>query len=149
MPGMPWKKQRYWTAARPSSGARGGLPGTKIVLPDGAIAFGTVADQVPSAVALLEAAVHEVQPEAPLIAVEDKGTLPPTGELTTVARRVAGGVAVQVFAVLGEVTTQVAEGFASVAAAPAAVVATNAEQHADPVDVVGESMKWDPASGES
>ncbi|MCQ9352690.1 polyketide synthase Pks13 [Corynebacterium sp. 153RC1] len=149
VPGMPWKKQRYWTAARPSSGARGGLPGTKIVLPDGAIAFGTVADQVPSAVALLEAAVHEVQPEAQLIAVEDKGTLPPTGELTTVARRVAGGVAVQVFAVLGEVTTQVAEGFASVAAAPAAVVATNAEQHADPVDVVGESMKWDPASGES
>lgn len=148
-PGMPWKKQRYWTAARPSSGGQGGLPGTKVVLPDGTIAFGAVAEQVPSALALLEAAVHEVQPDAQLIAVEDEGTLPPSGELSTIVRRIAGGVTAQVYSVIGESSVKVAEGFAKAAAVQENAVPAEPLAPAEPLDVVGEQMKWDPASGES
>lgn len=149
VPGMQWKKQRYWTAARPSSGSQGGLPGTKVVLPDGSIAFGAVAQQVPSALALLEAAVQEVQPDAQLIAVEDEGTLPASGDLSTIVRRVAGGVTAQVYSVIGESSVKVAEGFAKASAPAAAVTHPEPQPHAEPVDVVGEQLKWDPASGES
>lgn len=110
VPNTRFKKQRYWTNARPSAGAAG-LPGTRVNLPDGRTAFSVDADQVPSALALLEAAAEAMQPGAQLVAVEEPRTLPAQGELTTIAQRNVGGVALTVHDMTAGVV--VAEGFAT------------------------------------
>ena len=110
VPNTRFKKQRYWTNARPSAGAAG-LPGTRVNLPDGRTAFSVDADQVPSALALLEAAAEAMQPGAQLVAVEEPRTLPAQGELTTIAQRNVGGVALTVHDMTADVV--VAEGFAT------------------------------------
>lgn len=156
-PHIPWKRQRYWTAARPSSGNHAALPGTKVTLPKGAVAFSTTADLVPSAAALLEAAVETVLPGATLIAVEETGTLPPSGDLTTVVTRNIGGVSVEIHRVMGDTTVAVAEGFATAVALAADSFETPApltqdipvKQPEQPSDFVGESLRWDPTSGET
>lgn len=110
VPNTRFKKQRYWTNARPSAGAAG-LPGTRVNLPDGRTAFSVDADQVPSTLALLEAAAEAMQPGAQLVAVEEPRTLPAQGELTTIAQRNVGGVALTVHDMAAGVV--VAEGFAT------------------------------------
>lgn len=110
VPNTRFKKQRYWTNARPSAGAAG-LPGTRVNLPDGCTAFSVDADQVPSTLALLEAAAEAMQPGAQLVAVEEPRTLPAQGELTTIAQRNVGGVALTVHDMAAGVV--VAEGFAT------------------------------------
>lgn len=110
VPNTRFKKQRYWTNARPSAGAAG-LPGTRVNLPDGRTAFSVDADQVPSTLALLEAAAEAMQPGAQLVAVEEPRTLPAQGELTTIAQRNVGGVALTVHDMTAGVV--VAEGFAT------------------------------------
>ncbi|WP_448860335.1 polyketide synthase Pks13 [Corynebacterium propinquum] len=110
VPNTRFKKQRYWTNARPSAGAAG-LPATRVNLPDGRTAFSADADQVPSALALLEAAAEAMQPGAQLVAVEEPRTLPAQGELTTIAQRNVGGVALTVHDMTAGVV--VAEGFAT------------------------------------
>lgn len=158
-PNMPWKKQRYWTAARPSSGNSADLPGSKVVLPDGSIAFAAEAEMVPSAHSLMESAVLAVNPDATLIAVEEYGTLPPSGDLTTVVTRNAGGLSINVYRVMDNSTMLVAEGLAVKSSLnlgglgaptgfteePSGVIPVETE----PADVVGEQMKWDPTTGET
>lgn len=110
VPNTRFKKQRYWTNARPSAGAAG-LPGTRVNLPDGRTAFSVDADQVPSTLALMEAAAEAIQPGAQLVAVEEPRTLPAQGELTTIAQRNVGGVALTVHDMTAGVVA--AEGFAT------------------------------------
>ncbi|WBT08586.1 polyketide synthase Pks13 [Corynebacterium sp. SCR221107] len=153
-PGMPWKKGRYWTAARPATGGETELPGAKVTLPDGRIAFSVSAELVPSPVALLEAAVEQVSPGAALIAVEERGTLPPTGELTTVVSTNVGGVSVTVHRIMDEASVLIAEGFAAKAGlqvdAPVIEAPRGELAHEEPSDFVGEeTFKWDPSSGET
>ncbi|MFC6318249.1 type I polyketide synthase [Corynebacterium gerontici] len=133
-PGVPWKRQRYWTAARPQS-QHVNLPGAKVTLP-GQIAFSTVAEQVPSLEALVESAVEAVLPGATLLAMEEQAPLPASGELSTVVIRNVAGITVQVFRVMGEQTIALAEGFAT----------TAAPTHSAPeseVEAVPEAPVWD------
>ncbi|CAB0713276.1 polyketide synthase Pks13 [Corynebacterium diphtheriae] len=151
-PHIPWKRQHYWTSARPSSGNRVAMPGTKVTLPGGALAFTMVADQVPSTAALIDATVTSVQPGAQVLAVSETATLPATGELTTVATPNVGGVAVVVYRVIDGQTQQIAEAFATTLsaphtpaaeAAPDSVVGTVVEVEAPEVP---DSLMWDPAT---
>lgn len=158
-PSIPWKKQRYWTAARPSSGNSADLPGTKVVLPDGSNAFASKAEMVPSALALMEAAVLAVNPDATIVAVEEHDTLPPQGDLTTIVSRNAGGLTLAIYRVLGGTTVLVAEGLAvksslNVAglSAPTGFAdnpSSQAQVSSEPTDIVGEQLKWDPTTGET
>lgn len=153
-PTVPWKKQRYWTAARPSSSNTGSVLGHKVTLPDGTIAYGTMADAVPSPIALMEAVIADLAPQAQLTAVEEHGTLPPSGELTIVVRRNLGGVAIAVHSVMGDTTVAIADGFASTIAGDTAqpVLGSPAvEASAPEPEAAAEdpSLKWDPASGET
>ena len=111
-PFTQFKKQRYWTSARPSSGVSG-LPGTRVNLPDGKVAFATNADQAPSALAVLESAAAAVDAGAQVVASEEHGVLPAEGEVTTVVDRNLGGLSIAVYTVVGGLTQLVAEGFAS------------------------------------
>ena len=110
VPNTRFKRQRYWTNARPSAGAAG-LPGARVNLPDARTAFSVNADQVPSALALLETAAEAVVPGAQLVAAEEFHTLPAQGEVTTIAQRNIGGVALSVHDMTAGVV--VAEGFAT------------------------------------
>lgn len=110
VPNTRFKRQRYWTNARPSAGAAG-LPGARVNLPDVRTAFSVNADQVPSALALLETAAEAVVPGAQLVAAEEFRTLPAQGEVTTIAQRNIGGVALSVHDMTAGVV--VAEGFAT------------------------------------
>ncbi|MDR7330450.1 polyketide synthase Pks13 [Corynebacterium guangdongense] len=166
-----FKRHRYWTNARPSSTrAASGLPGTRVTLPDGRVAFATDADQAPSAIALMETAAAAVNPAAELVATEDRATLPASGEVTTIVDPGLGGLRITVHAVAENGTgTLVAEGFASTlgatgtagaalpgvadAATVEAATAAVTEQYdalrisTDEVSV--EAVRWDPASGET
>ena len=165
-----FKPLRYWTKARPSSGsASAGLPGTRVRLPEGRVAFSTNADQVPSPIALMEMAAAQVNSGAELVATEEKTTLPATGEVTTIVDSGLGGLRITVYAIAETGTsTLVAEGFAStlgsgtssalpgVADAEARQAATDAltEQYGimrEPTeeDLDVEVVRWDPSSGES
>ena len=160
-PSITWKHQRYWTNARPASHRAADLPGQRVTLPNGMVAFSTTADQVPSALSLLERAAETVQPGAQLVAAEEHQMLPVNGEITTVAHRNIGGLTITVHGVTeAGTTTLLAEGFATALAlgAPAAVpgvqnpqpVAEEGPGYAplsDPIEV--EEVRWDPASGES
>lgn len=143
-PSVDWKKQRYWTNARPSSTGQQGLLGAKVTLVDGSIAYTAQAESVPSPIALMEAAIEQLRPGAVLAAFEEPGTLPAVGEVTVIASPNLGGLAVAVYQVNGQKPTLVAEGFASVleVAAP-----ETTETPAAPTEEFG--LKWDPNSGES
>ena len=159
-PHITWKHQRYWTNARPASHRPAELPGQRVTLPGGVVAFSTDANQVPSALALLERAAEAVQPGAQLVAAEEYAMLPVTGEITTVVTRGVGGVTVTVHGVSGTGTTLLAEGFATSLklGAPSALPGvqalpeTPAEAAAaadDAGDLDIEELRWDPASGET
>lgn len=148
-----FKRNRFWTNARPSSGTRG-LPGARVNLPDGKIAFSTNADQAPSALAIMETAAEAVNPEASLVAAEDYVTLPAQGDVTTVITRSLGGLQVAVYAEKpGAAELQlIAEGFASTlnlgAAESTPGVATLQESGPAlgevPEEDGVESVRWDP-----
>mgnify|MGYP002722931990 CR=1 FL=1 len=150
-PSTHFRRQRFWTNARPSSGVSG-LPGARVTLPEGAVAFSTNADQAPSALALLEAAAEAVTPGAQIAASEEHLDLPAKGEVTTIVRRTLGGLSVEVHFVDGASTKLIAEGFASTLnlAAPAATPepslpqTVTAPQFADP-EVGVDAVRWDPA----
>ena len=151
VPHTQFRRQRFWTNARPSAGVSG-LPGARVTLPDGTVAFSTNADQAPSALAILEAAAEAVQPGAQIAASEEHTDLPAKGEVTTVVRRTLGGLSVAVHFVDGATTKLIAEGFASTLnlAAPAAdpepslQQAVTAPKFADP-EVGVDAVRWDPA----
>ena len=150
-PFTQFKKQRFWTSARPSSGVSG-LPGTRVTLPDGKIAFATDADQAPSAVAILESAAEAVDARAQVVASEEHGVLPAQGEVTTVVDRNLGGLSIAVYTVVGGLTQLVAEGFASTldlggAPAPLQGVSAVPESQDSPADFISdgiEAVRWDP-----
>ncbi|WP_407924177.1 polyketide synthase Pks13 [Corynebacterium occultum] len=159
-PNVRWKHQRYWTNARPSSGGATRLPGIRVTLPGGAVAFAASAELAPSALAVLEAAAAEALPGSQLVASEEHGTLPPNGDLTTVVTRNLGGASIAVYHVVDEQTTLVAEGFAvgsnidlggptpnlGVQSVAPSATPTTAEEYSD---LTVEAVRWDPASGES
>ena len=150
-PHTQFRRQRFWTNARPSSGVSG-LPGARVSLPEGAVAFSTNADQAPSALAILEAAAEAVTPGAHIAASEEHLDLPAKGEVTTIVRRTLGGLSLAVHYVDGATTKLIAEGFASTlnlvepAATPEPSLpqAVTAPQFADP-DVGADAVRWDPA----
>ncbi|MGP6175236.1 polyketide synthase Pks13 [Corynebacterium sp. A21] len=157
-PHVRWKHQRYWTNARPSSGGATRLPGTRITLPGGIVAFAASADLAPSALAVLEAAAAEALPGSQLVASEEHGTLPPNGELTTVVTRNLGGASIAVYHVVDEQTTLVAEGFAVGAnialggatpnlgvqtVTPSAAQSATAAEYSD---LTVEAVRWDSAT---
>ncbi|MEZ2122572.1 type I polyketide synthase [Corynebacterium sp. CCM 9203] len=162
-PGVRWKHQRYWTAARPSSTSVSGIPGNRVSLPDGSVAFSILAETVPSTLALVEAAAEALNPGTTVVAFEERGTLPPSGEITTIARRHLGGVDVSVHRMLGGTATLLAEGFAAAHAGEgvgpvpggAGVGSYDSDSEAaDPSEtglpeIVVDAVRWDPASGES
>ncbi|WJZ03861.1 polyketide synthase Pks13 [Corynebacterium freiburgense] len=150
IPGVTWKEQRYWTAARPASQSVA-LPGHRAYLPDGTVVFSARAEHVPSAEALIDAAAAAAFPESSVVAVEEYIALPPIGEITTLVRKNLGGVAISVYRVTGEVFPLLAEGFASVAGLPQPTPVQ--QQVSTPsfieLDEEIEAVYWDPESGES
>ncbi|MDN6601551.1 type I polyketide synthase [Corynebacterium flavescens] len=155
-PHARFKRQRYWTNARPASGTSG-LPGNRVSLPTGEVAFSTNADQVPSAVALLDAAVEAVSPGSQIVAVEEHADLPAQGDITTVLKRSIGGLSVEIFAFENDHSQRIAEGFASaldlgaatstpgvaqLQSSPSAVNTSNTGNTEDAEDTV----RWDPAT---
>lgn len=154
-PHTPWNKRRYWTAARPHSGARHQLPGARVALPDGSLAFQVNASEVPGVFALLEAAANQLDEAAVLTAAVEHAELPPTGEITTTVRRGLGGTEVAVYS-MEPTATLVAEGFAAAGgSAPAAATSDFGVQPVAPTDFrveeapEVEARVWDPHSGES
>lgn len=152
-PHTQFKRQRFWTNARPSSGISG-LPGARVNLPEGKVAFSTNADQAPSALAILEAAAEAVTPGAQIVASEEHGDLPPQGEVTTVVSKSLGGLSIAVYFVNGPATQLVAEGFASalnlaetgipgVAAIAEPAAPSAPASFTDVSDV--EAVRWDPS----
>ncbi|MDC7106668.1 type I polyketide synthase [Corynebacterium striatum] len=151
-PHTQFKRQRFWTNARPSSGISG-LPGARVNLPEGKVAFSTNADQAPSALAILEAAAEAVSPGAQIVASEEHGDLPPQGEVSTVVTKSLGGLSIAVYFVNGPSTQLIAEGFASalrlgdsgipgVAEIPVPAEAPAAFTEANDI----EAVRWDPAT---
>lgn len=145
-PYTQFNRQRFWTNARPSAGVSG-LPGARVNLPEGKVAFSTNADQVPSALAIVEAAAEAVKPGVRIIATEEHADLPPRGEVTTVVSQSIGGMSVAVYAVRGAQTELLAEGFASaldLGAAPIPGVADVPESEPATTAEV-DAVRWDPA----
>lgn len=149
-PYTQFNRQRFWTNARPSAGVSG-LPGTRVNLPEGKVAFSTNADQAPSTLAIVEAAAEAVQPGAHIVAAEEHRDLPPYGEITTVVTTSIGGMSIAVYSVQDTRTEFLAEGFASgldlgagaipgVAAVPESSAAP--EPTADDANV--DAVRWDP-----
>ncbi|MGV0331863.1 alpha/beta fold hydrolase [Corynebacterium macginleyi] len=149
-PYTQFNRQRFWTNARPSAGVSG-LPGTRVNLPEGKVAFSTNADQAPSTLALVEAAAEAVQPGAHIVAAEEYRDPPPYGEITTVVTTSIGGMSIAVYSVQDTRTELMAEGFASgmgwgagaipgVAAVPETIAAPKAS--ADNADM--DAVRWDP-----
>lgn len=154
-PHTRFKQNKYWTAARPSAGGSSALPGARVNLPDGKIAFGAQADQVFSPHQLIEAAAEIVTPGSSILAAEERGSLPSTGDVTTVVEPSLGGLTIKVWAA----DHLVAEGFAtsrdlglpqSVPGVAEYTPAPEAEEKpASFVDDGIEQVRWDPSSGES
>ncbi|MER0093436.1 beta-ketoacyl synthase N-terminal-like domain-containing protein [Corynebacterium sp. KPL2838] len=149
-PYTQFNRQRFWTNARPSGGVSG-LPGNRVNLPEGKVAFSTNADQAPSALAIVEAAAEAVQPGAHIVAAEEHRDLPPYGEITTVVTTSIGGMSIAVYSVQDTRTELLAEGFASgldlgagaipgVAAVPEGNAGTETAAEEEDVDAV----RWDP-----
>lgn len=128
LPGIHWRHQRFWTAARPSSRGRAALPGARTTLPGGDLAYSGDASSAPSVHAIIDAAVADAVPGATVLAVEETGALPAAGELTTIVSRHPGGAVISVYSVVEGTTELLAKaGVATVAASPdAAAPATSA-----------------------
>ncbi|MCS4535976.1 polyketide synthase Pks13 [Corynebacterium sp. HS2168-gen11] len=161
-PGVPWKKQHYWTTARPATGARNQLLSAKVTMPDGAVVFTAQADQVASPYQLLEGVIAELDPQATLVAMEERRILPPSGELTVVTTRTLGGIALSIYEVGAAGTTLVIEAFASTLGEGTALAepllrksenekAVTSADASGPFDdaFTDASLKWDPTSGET
>lgn len=151
-PHITWKHQRFWTSARPSSGASLDLPGFRVNLPNNSVAFSTAAELAPSAIAIMEAAAMAVLPGSSLDAVDERDMLPPSGEITTIVNRTLGGLSLSVYKVIGGNTSLVAEGFAASAgfsaSAPAFEAAAYDANQPDPLSDIPldvEAVRWDPA----
>ncbi|ERS51107.1 MULTISPECIES: type I polyketide synthase [unclassified Corynebacterium] len=149
-PYTQFNRQRFWTNARPSAGVSG-LPGTRVNLPEGKVAFSTNADQAPSALAIVEAAAEAVQPGAHIVAAEEHRDLPPYGEITTVVTTSIGGMSIAVYSVQDTRTELLAEGFASgldLGAGAIPGVAAVPESNTTPETAVDEAgvdaVRWDP-----
>ncbi|WP_284869342.1 type I polyketide synthase [Corynebacterium rhinophilum] len=149
-PYTQFNRQRFWTNARLSAGVSG-LPGNRVNLPEGKVAFSTNADQAPSTLAIVEAAAEAVQPGAHIVAAEEHRDLPPYGEITTVVTTSIGGMSIAVYSVQDTRTELLAEGFASgldlgagaipgVAAVPEGNAGTETAAEEEDVDAV----RWDP-----
>ena len=108
VPHTPFKRNELWTDARPSASGAGAL-GARVALPDGSVAYATPADQIFSVMQLVELAAADTDPNARVIAAEERASLPASGELTTLVRRGLGGLSVSVH----NGATLVAEGFAT------------------------------------
>lgn len=151
-PHITWKHQRFWTAARPSSAGAAGMPGHKVALPDGSVAFGSRAELVPSTDALMEAAARELNGDAELTVAEERTPLPTSGDITTIAKSHLGGINLAVYRKQGDDLTMIAEGFASTvtAAQPMAKTTDVPARAAAPLDeIVIDAIHWDPESGET
>ena len=152
-PGIVWKKQRYWTNARPGGGGGTSLLGQKVTLPGGVLAYSTAADTVPSAIALMEQAATAVAPTATLAAVEEKHPLPATGNITTVVTKNIGGALITVRHIDGDTDTVLAEGFASTLGGGNATWGEPRLEESttpEPAAVTEDSgVAWDPTSGET
>ncbi|MBV7296063.1 type I polyketide synthase [Corynebacterium sp. TAE3-ERU12] len=170
LPGIRWRRQRYWTSSRPNSASRAGLPGRRTVLPDGRVAYAALAEHAPSISALVDAVAADALPEATVVAVEETSPLPASGELTVLIARHPGGAAVSVYAVEGDSTSLIAEAGLSTIGAPAAAAQNTPNPAVDPAGLgMGQgddrtpaapgmpgmplsaepSGSWDPDSGES
>lgn len=153
LPGIRWRRQRYWTTARPASAARGGLPGSRTVLPDGRLAYATLAEAAPSVHVLFDAVLADAVPGARIGAVAETAPLPADGELTTLVTRHPGGAALSVHAVDGDATRPLAEAGAILGEAPAPAPAPAAPatpvEPAIPAAVESDPAGWDPDSGVS
>lgn len=127
LPGIHWRHQRFWTSARPSSGGRAKLPGARTTLPGGDLAYAGDAATAPSIHAIIDAAIADAVPGASVLAVEEAGALPASGELTTIVSRHPGGAVISVYTVDGGATELLAKaGVASVPAGSAASAAPGA-----------------------
>lgn len=127
LPGMRWRHQRFWTSARPMSGGRGKLPGSRTTLPGGDVAYAGDAAIAPSIHAIIDAAIADAVPGATILAVEEAGALPASGELTTIVSRHPGGAVISVYTVDGDATELLAKaGVASFTAGSGAGAATGA-----------------------
>lgn len=151
-PFTQFKQIQHWTKARPNSGGASTLPGVRVVLPDGKTAFGAQADQVFSPHQLIEAAAEAVAPGSRVVATEERGSLPASGDVTTLVESTLGGVSIKVFAA----DAIVAEGFATTLAldAPQSVpgvaeISPSTDTAAVEVDEDIEQIRWDANSGES
>lgn len=162
-PHQKWKHQRYWTNAHPSSTGSARLPGVRVTLPDGSVAFSTSADQAPSVTAVLESAALAVDSEAQLVHVVEERNLPALGELTCTVTRSVGGLGLRLHHIADAGAVLLAEGFATTAlsrgflgttaatptpADAATPAPTTAEEEPDAAPEV-EAWHWDPESGES
>ena len=108
VPHTPMHRNDLWTSARPSSSGSGPL-GAKVTLPDGTIVFAAPADQIFSAMQIVELAAADVDANATVVAAEERAPLPAAGELTTMVHRGLGGLTITVY----NGSVLVAEGFAS------------------------------------
>ncbi|MDO4910027.1 MAG: polyketide synthase Pks13 [Corynebacterium sp.] len=157
-PSTQWNHQRYWTAARPSSGGAVALPGRRITLPNNTICFNSTADTIPSIYALVESAAEAMNPGAAVTALEEHSQLPASGEVNTLCTTHIGGINIAVYkAGADDSAILVAEAFASTNAsvdfdmtfgndikAADDSPATFAEDSTD----IG-TAPWDPNSGET
>lgn len=147
LPHTPLKDTSYWTAATPSSvpHAAGTLLSAPVTLPTGQVAFSAQADQTPSAYALLEEAARALDPDAELVASEDHAPLPPSGEVTALARKHIGGVNIEVY----DGSTLLAEGFSTSARPVVADTTSDVSAAAETPEIEVEERHWEPDSGES
>ena len=154
IPHTPLHRNELWTSARPSSSGSGPL-GAKVTLPDGTIVYAAPADQIFSAMQVVELAAAEVDANAAVVAVEERAPLPVAGELTTMVRRGLGGLTITVY----NGSVLVAEGFASTldlgatslpgvteAPQPAPEVQAAREQLIRGATDDVEAVRWDPAT---
>src|SRR5699024_3325950 len=75
--------------------------GSRTTLPGGDIAYTGDAAVAPSSHAVIDAAIADAVPGARVLAVEEPGTLPQSGEITTVVSPHPGGAVVSVYSVTG------------------------------------------------
>ncbi|WP_288814818.1 polyketide synthase Pks13 [uncultured Corynebacterium sp.] len=172
VPGVRWNKNTYWTNARPSSGNNAQLPGTRVQLPGGSVAYSVGADMVPSLAALSEAIAADLDESAAVVASQEHSSLLPKGQLTAMVTQSLGGWAVNIFdassdpmpllgeafisaSLRGAVRDAAEAGLAKLSGGSAAAGAQpkksgSANQPANQLPEVDTSaQRWDPASGQS
>lgn len=176
VPGVRWNLNSYWTNARPSSGGSGEMPGTRVKLPGGTVAYSVSAAMVPSLLALTEAIAADLDDSAAVLATEEHAPLLTSGALTAVVSRSLGGWAVNVhdadssaMPLLGEafISASFKDGVMGAAASAAGVggaagsadagagaATSGAGQNAGVTanklpEVDTDAQRWTPESGES